>query len=151
MKKESDKMQFIIREAIIDDYENIYELNKHEMGYEYPKEDTKLKLHKLLKSNHDKIYVAVIDENVIGYIHINDYDVIYAPHMKNIMGIAVSKNYQRNGIGRALLEKAEMWALETGAVGIRLVSGSQRTDAHKFYRGCGFIGDKMQLNLKKVF
>ena len=41
---------------------------------------------------------------VIGYAHLVDYDVLYAPSMKNIMGIAVSPQYRRKGVGRVLLE-----------------------------------------------
>ena len=67
------------------------------------------------------------------------------------MGIAVSRKYKRKGIGRALLQQVEHWARETGASGIRLVSGATRTDAHAFYRRCGFEGNKEQINLKKMF
>jgi len=64
-------------------------LNKNEMGYVYPAEDTKKKLEQLLNDNNHKIYVAIVADKVVGYIHANNYDVIYAPHLKNIMGIAV--------------------------------------------------------------
>ncbi|MCD7809907.1 MAG: GNAT family N-acetyltransferase [Erysipelotrichaceae bacterium] len=97
------------------------------------------------------MYVAVIDSNVVGYVHANDYDVIYAPHMKDIMGIAVSSNYQKMGIGKALLNAVEDWAINTGACGIRLVSGVTRIDAHDFYRHCDYSGDKQQINFKKMF
>ena len=81
------------------DAEAICELNVSEMGYEYPKDKTQQKLKQLLKSGKDKILVAVIDGIVAGYVHANDYDVIYAPHMKNIMGIAVSDHFKKKGIG----------------------------------------------------
>lgn len=79
------------------------------------------------------------------------YDVIYAPHMKNIMGIAVSSNFRKMGIGKALLDSVEHWARDTGASGVRLVSGATRTGAHEFYHHCGYSGDKKQINLKKCF
>ena len=122
----------------------------HEMGYRYSLDDTVLNIARLLSSNADKIFVAVSDSLVIGYVHANNYDLIYAPHMKNIMGIAVSSKYKQQGIGRALLHEVEHWALETGASGIRLVSGAARTNAHAFYRRCGFSGCKEQINLKKM-
>ena len=140
-----------IRECKLEDCEIIYRLNKDEMGYDYPLEETMKKLEFLLQSDNDKIYVAVIDDNVVGYIHANNYDVIYFPHMKNIMGIAVDKKYKRQGIGRKLLEAVEKWANETNARGIRLVSGASRKSAHEFYRNCGYDGGKEQLNFKKFF
>lgn len=144
-------MEITIREVQLDDYIEIYQLNCDEMGYDYPMESTKEKLAKLISSNRDKIYVAVCGESIVGYVHANDYDTIYMPHMKNIMGIAVDASHKRQGIGRCLLEKVEEWAKETGAEGVRLVSGSTRVEAHSFYRSCGYCGDKMQLNLKKMF
>ena len=140
-----------IREAISSDATSIWKLNCDEMGYQYPLSDTVLNIGKLLSSETDKIYVAVYDDTIVGYIHANDYDLTYAPHMKNIMGIAVSSEYKRQGIGRALLQKVEHWASETGASGIRLVSGATRTDAHAFYRRCGYSGNKEQINFKKMF
>ena len=121
------------------------------MGYSFPPEATEERLRGLLRSESDKIYVAVMEDAVVGYIHVCDYDLIYAPHMKNIMGIAVSGDHRHQGIGRALLAQAEAWAHSTGAQGVRLVSGKTRTGAHAFYHRCGYTGDHEQLNLKKMF
>lgn len=143
-------MNIQIRQCDISDVEAIYELNARELGYDYPKDKTEEKLKQLLESDKDKIFVALIDNDVIGYIHANDYDVIYAPHMKNIMGIAVSSGSRKKGIGRALLSAVEDWARESGACGVRLVSGAARTGAHEFYRHCGYSGDKQQINFKKM-
>ncbi|MBD5383669.1 MAG: GNAT family N-acetyltransferase [Ruminococcaceae bacterium] len=144
-------MDLQIRSCEISDTNAIYELNVREMGYDYPKDKTEEKLKQLLKSDKDKIFVALIGNIVVGYVHANDYDVIYAPHMKNIMGIAVSSDFKRKGIGSALLSAIEAWARKTGAEGVRLVSGAARTGAHEFYRRCGYGGDKQQINFKKMF
>ena len=42
------------------------------------------------------------------------------------------------GIGRQLLKEAERRARSGGAARIELTSGSQRTEAHAFYRACGY-------------
>ena len=138
-----------IREARAEDAQALARLNREEMGYGYPVDKTKEKLAMLLESGKDKILVAELDGTVAGYVHLNDYDVLYADHMKNIMGIAVSSSCRRRGIGRKLLAAAEDWARETGAKAVRLVSGEGRTGAHAFYRSLGYRGDKKQLNLKK--
>ena len=126
-------------------------LNKNEMGYDYPAEDTKNKLEQLLNDSNHKIYVAIVDARVVGYIHANNYDLLYAPHLKNIMGIAVSAGFKKNGIGKMLLNKVEEWARNTGAYGVRLVSGATRIGAHAFYIQCGYSGNKDQKNFKKMF
>ena len=143
-------MNLQIRLCGIDDAEAVYELNAKEMGYDYPKDKTEEKLKQLLESDRDKIFVAVVDNIVVGYVHADDYDVIYAPHMKNIMGIAVSSSFKKKGIGRALLSAVEDWAKNDGADGVRLVSGAARTGAHEFYRRCGYGGEKQQINFKKM-
>ena len=144
-------VDFQIRECLEEDGQFIYELNQKEMGYEYPLDKTQKKLSTLLKSSHNKIFVAVIDNQVVGYVHANDYDTMYAPHMKNIMGIAVKSEYKRLGIGKALLMQVEKWAKQTNALGVRLVSGGTRKQAHEFYRHCGYCHEKQQINFKKMF
>lgn len=143
-------MDLQIRQGEITDAEAIHELNAREMGYHYPKDKTEEKLRQVLRSSRDRIFVALADHRVVGYVHANDYDVIYAPHMKNIMGIAVSGSLRKKGIGRALLAAVEKWAQETGAEGVRLVSGASRTGAHEFYRRCGYGTEMQQINFKKM-
>ena len=121
------------------------------MGYEYPTEDTKKQLIQLLNDCNHKIYVATIEDKVVGYVHGNNYNLLYAPPLKNIMGIAVSSNFRKNGIGKMLLNQVEKWAQDTGAYGVRLVSGATRTSAHRFYISCGYNENKEQKNFKKMF
>ncbi|MBT9777277.1 GNAT family N-acetyltransferase [Clostridium sp. MCC353] len=144
-------MNIEIRECRIEDAAAIHELNCREMGYDYPLDKTQSKLARILTSSQDKVFAAVYQGEVIGYIHVNDYDLLYAPHMKNIMGIAVSSACRKMGAGRMLMEAAETWARENGAEGIRLVSGATRTGAHEFYRRLGYDGGKQQINFKKYF
>lgn len=144
-------MKIIIRECKVQDYKDIVLLNKNEMGYDYPVEDTKKQLEKLLNDSNHKIYVAIISEKVVGYIHANNYDLLYSSHLKNIMGIAVLSAFRKNGIGKMLLNEVEKWAKDTGAYGIRLVSGATRIGAHAFYKACGYSEKKEQKNFKKTF
>lgn len=140
----------LIRDASPGDAEALARLNRDEMGYDYPVGKTREKLAALLESGKDKILVAELDGQAVGYVHLNDYDLLYAGHMKNIMGIAVDSRCRRMGIGKRLLAAAEGWARESGAEGVRLVSGESRMGAHAFYRSLGYEGDKKQLNLKKL-
>lgn len=85
-------MDMMIREAAQTDAQSIWQLNCDGMGYSFPLDSTKAILENLLQSTADKIFVAEMDGQVVGYVHANDYQVLYAPHMKNIMGIAVNKD-----------------------------------------------------------
>ena len=64
--------------------------------------------------------------------------------MANVLGLSVKKEFQKMGIGRALLEAAENWARENGIKMMRLNSGINRTDAHQFYKHLDYISEKDQ-------
>lgn len=86
---------------------------------------------------------------IAGVIHVEKYSVLYFPTMANILGIAVAADFRRQGIGSALLKRAEEWARENGAGSMRLNSGESRKKAHEFYRALGYIDDKKQLRFIK--
>ena len=143
-------MEYAIRPARITDSDALHRLNRDEMGYDYPLEHTAQRLERLLTSPIDRIFVAEAGGEVVGYVHAQHYELLYAHPMKNIMGIAVSTAHKRKGIGAALLAKVEEWAMQESCAGVRLVSGSARTAAHEFYRRCGYGGGREQLNFKKM-
>lgn len=66
------------------------------------------------------------------------------------MGIAVSSDFRKSGIGEMLLNEVEKWAKDTGAYRVRLVSGATRIGAHAFYEFCGYTENKEQKNFKKI-
>ena len=69
--------------------------------------------------------------------------------MINILGLAVSSEFRRRGIGRMLLKRAERWATEVGIHKIRLNSGASRKEAHSFYRAMGYNNEKGQIRFIK--
>lgn len=139
----------MIRSAVIHDAKAIQKLNACVLGYSYPLYDTIQRLDKLLSSNDDRIFVAVEEDDVIGYVHATHYESLYFSPMKDIMGLAIDHAHQRKGVGRKLLEEVEMWAKTDGCYGVRLVSGAKRMEAHAFYHRCGYQGKKQQINFKK--
>lgn len=70
-------MNLQIRQCEITDAKAIHDLNLRELGYDYSDDATKEKIVKVLDSSKDRIYVALIDGNVIGYVHANDYECDY--------------------------------------------------------------------------
>ena len=143
-------MELILRDAMVSDAQALAKLDREERGYDFPVEETGRKLQASLENPEKKILVAEIQGRVVGYVHLESYDVLYAPHMKNVMGIAVAGEFRRQGVGKALLTAGETWARETGAVAVRLVSGDARKGAHAFYQSLGYTGNKLQRNFKKM-
>ena len=140
---------WVIRPAQLEDAAALCRLNREAMGYDYPPDATRQNLQHLLGDGSCRIFVAQQEGQVIGYVHARDYNTLYFEPMKDILGLAVHPQYRRCGVGRALLEAVEEWGLHTGAKGIRLVSGKERTQAHTFYLHCSFMRCKEQVNMKK--
>ena len=130
-------MALFIRKCEPKDAGAIAELNRLEMGYDYPKKAAADKLNKLIPDPSCLILVAENDGEIVGYVHAEEYELLYAGAMVNIMGVAVSSKCRRMGIGKSLMAEVEKWAGDIGAEGIRLVSGAERKEAHKFYEETG--------------
>ncbi|OSP86015.1 hypothetical protein B9W73_12575 [Lactococcus lactis] len=140
-----------IRIANLSDSKAIQKLNSIELHYDYPLEDTTKKLELILSLDWQIIYVAEIDGQVAGYVQAHKYLGTFGDLFVNIMGLAVSKDFQGHGVGKALMIAAENWAQEIGAEGVRLNSGSERTEAHKFYEKIGYDKSKTQAKFQKIF
>lgn len=139
-----------IREAQLSDAEAIHAINKTSLGYDYPLDQAKRQLEKLLKQADNKLLVCLIDEQVCGYIHAAVYQTTYAPKLLNILALAVATTVHGKGCGKALMTEVEHWALIVDAIGIRLSSGEDRTAAHQFYEHIGFTKRKNQANYYKM-
>lgn len=133
------------------DYSYIHLLNRDGLGYDYDIDRTQYKLTIVLRKGNNKIFVAEHEGRVIGYVHAAEYECLYLESLKDILALAVDPDMRGRGVGRALLAAVEAWAKETGSVGVRLVSGINRVDAHRFYLACGYIDRKDQKNFIKLF
>lgn len=140
--------KIIIRTVSINDAEDICTISSEDLGYPC---DLSLVRSKIEKINPDReaVFVALADDVVVGYIHVEKYDVLYFETMANILGLAVKAAYQHNGIGKKLVSAAENWAIENNIELMRLNSGISRTAAHDFYRHLGYGSDKGQLRFTK--
>lgn len=127
----------------------IWEINQKELGYDVPFEIAREQILNALRDPNQQIYVYESDHQVVGYIHACRYNLLYAEPLINILGIAVSKDYQRHGIGGLLLLMAEDWANDCKACGVQLNTGIDRKIAHQFYDAWGYQCRKEQLNFYK--
>ena len=139
----------MLRLCLDSDCRDIWRINKEELGYQVPFETAKKQLEKLLRDPNQRIYVYECDNQVVGYIHACTYDLLYHAPLKNVLGLAVSKPYRRNGIGGLLLLMIEDWANDTGAVGVRLSTSKMREEALLFLEAWGYECRKEQLNYVK--
>ena len=88
----------MLRLCQINDCRDIWQINQEELNYNVPFEVVEKQLLKILQDPNQQIYVYESDKRVVGYVHASKYDLLYAPPLITILGIAVLKEYQRNGI-----------------------------------------------------
>ena len=142
-------MNVKIREAKREDYSGIATISKEDLGYECAAELVKRQLEKVIADEGSKVFVAEQDGEIVGYIHVADYNTLYFEPIKNVMGLAVRKKFRRLGVGAKLLREAEKWAVQCGSAVMRLNSGMSRPDAHGFYRRQGYGNEKEQMRFMK--
>ena len=138
----------IIREATIEDAFAICNISCADLGYDCSCEFVSTRISNLDKGR-EKVFVAEVNGIVAGYIHAEKYQTLYFEPMINILGLAVSSEFRRRGIGRMLLKRAERWANEVGIHKIRLNSGASRKEAHSFYRAMGYGNEKGKIRFIK--
>lgn len=134
-------MRVKIRIASPDDAKAVSRLIRDELHTPVSASDTAQALSQFCVNPRHKIFVAAVDDAVIGYLHACDYDslLLTAP-MKSVLSMAVGASYRRIGIGKALLTRAERWAREQGANGVRMDGGVPAKDAEGFFLHCGYAG-----------
>jgi len=133
-----------IRESTYDDIPSLLEL-LYELGRPKPQKDNDLEKFTALLKNYmqdddKKILVAqIVNSKIIGMISIvflsrlnQNTSEMYIPEL------IVSQNYHSKGIGKKLLNFSIKLGKEKKCHRIRLESGNQRIESHKFYKHLGF-------------
>lgn len=138
-----------VREVMLEDYKSIAEISRNDLGYLCENNLVRTRL-SVMDSRRECVFVAEYENEVIGYVHVERYDTLYMETLANILGLAVSAEKRRMGVGHLLMSEAESWAKSIGAVGVRLNSGALRTGAHEFYRAIGYNLEKEQIRFLKM-
>ena len=133
-----------IRESTYDDIPSLLEL-LYELGRPKPQKDDELETFtKLLKTymqeDNKKILVAEIENSkIVGMM-----SIVFVSRLNQntlemyVPELIVSQNYRSNGIGKKLINFSIDIGKEKKCHRMRLESGNQRTESHKFYRNLGF-------------
>ncbi|MBI5766879.1 MAG: GNAT family N-acetyltransferase [Verrucomicrobia bacterium] len=86
---------------------------------------------------------------VVGAVHVSLYPILDSDDAAQVLGVVVAEKHQRNGIGGALLERAERWARERHCTTVFLRTHVLRTDAQSFYARLGYLNDRTQFTFQK--
>ena len=122
-----------------------------ELGYPSSAAEMHARLARVITDPAHAVLAAELTKptGVVGAVHIGLYPILESDNAAQILGIVVSPIQQRNGIGRALMERAERWARERHCTTIFLRTNELRTDAHSFYARLGYLNDRTQFVFQK--
>ena len=135
----------IIREATKNDAPIILGL-LYELGRPKPQEDSDVDsfrkiARKYISDSDKKILIAEIDDvQIAGML-----SLVFLPRLNQktqemyIPELIVLGKYQRQGIGKKLIDACISLAKQKDCHRIRLESGIQRKESHEFYKKLGFV------------
>jgi ribosomal protein S18 acetylase RimI-like enzyme len=81
------------------------------------------------------VYLAVSHENAVGYLYVQYYAW---NQLCQIQGLAVSLEFQRQGVASGLVARAEEFARSKQARGIYVDTPITNTGGRKFYEATGY-------------
>jgi len=95
-----------------------------------------------LESPQAVAFVAVADATVVGFVTASWNDetnpLVQPIRVARVYTLCVAPDWQRHGIGRALMAEAERWAREAGALEVRLSVWSFNRAARDAYDALGY-------------
>jgi GNAT superfamily N-acetyltransferase len=133
-----------VRPAAIDDVE-VLALLSGELGYPATSTQVGARLQSLLTREHEHaVFVATVEEAIVGWIHVGLRRVLEADDRAEILGLVVSSQARKRGAGRALIAAAESWAARLGLSEVVVRSNVARAESHPFYERLGYTRTKTQ-------
>jgi GNAT superfamily N-acetyltransferase len=110
-----------------------------ELGYPCERAEAAERIGAIIDNDRQVLVVARCGGVVCGLIALDFmYYLPLGTTTCRVTALVVTPEAQGRGLGRQLLREAERRARGAGAARIELASGSQRTDAHQFYKACGY-------------
>ncbi|WP_129135096.1 GNAT family N-acetyltransferase [Luteimonas sp. YGD11-2] len=110
-----------------------------EMGYPCDVDDAARRISAIVDNDRQALVVARCDGVVCGLLALDFmYYLPLGTTTCRITALVVRNDAQGRGLGRRLLKEAERRARFGGAARLEITSGSQRSDAHAFYKACGY-------------
>ncbi|MCG2388867.1 GNAT family N-acetyltransferase [Staphylococcus epidermidis] len=156
-------MTHLIREISIKDVENFISLlsqiyDESEFTFYNPDEysptisSASQHLEKYITSPTKAIYVAESDEQLVGYVFVNTETYERTQH-EAVVYLGVREYYQHQGIGQALINRIEAWALNHHIRRIEATVVTENINAIELFKGMGFqiegeLKDKLFINQK---
>ena len=95
------------------------------------------------------VLVAELDGEVVGFVHVGCKTSILVESSAELRGLVVAEGRRGGGVGRALLQAAEGWAVEHGCEQMDVSTNVIRAGAHAFYGRLGYEAYKESVRFRK--
>lgn len=123
-----------------------------QLGYPNSVEEIAERFDEITNDPHYAIFVAKAEGKVLGWIQINhEPKTLLLGPRADIAALVVDENSRSQGLGKALILRAEEWARENNVPLVRVRSNSKREAAHRFYQREGYTLSKTShIFVKKI-
>ena len=119
----------------------------HQLGYPATPEEVLRRISAVLQHPDHCAFVAVVDDQVAGWIHGFHTINLESDPFVAIAGLVVDEKNRRTGIGKALIDKVIEWSASVECGRVRVRCNARRRDSHLFYQALGF----MEVKEQKIF
>ena len=141
-------MEISVRNAEINDMESIVELSS-QLGSKIQVLAFKNRFKQILENANNCVYVAIENENVVGWLHGFYAFRIQSECFVEIGGLVVCGKVRKKGIGKKLIDQAIKWTKLKNCKNIRVRCNVIRIESLKFYENIGFEVRKEQKVLNR--
>jgi GNAT superfamily N-acetyltransferase len=115
-----------------------------ELGYPMSAAEMTRRLAVLLPNERHYVAVAASGERLLAWMHVEHRFSLEGGDRAELMGLVVDATARRQGLGRALLDVAESWAVAQGMSSLTVRSNAARESSHPFYESLGYARSKTQ-------
>ena len=141
--------------AELDDLETLVPLfDAYRQFYRRPADPTGARafLAERLKRDESVIFLAIVDGGPAGFTQLYpSFSSVTMQRLWVLNDLFVAPTARRSGAGRALLDRAERWARETGAKGLTLSTELTNATAQALYESAGWTKDDEFVHYHRFF
>lgn len=133
-----------VRQAELGDASDVARL-LGELGYPCTRDEAAERIAVVRHDPRQHLLLAEIDGDASGLISLYTlYSVVHGHEVARITGLVVLPEEQGKGVGRRLLREVESICRRYGVRRIEVTSNASRTEAHAFYRRCGYLDGSLR-------
>src|SRR6516162_5426767 len=109
-----------------------------QLGYELNLQEVKRRYEEIKQKQDHEVFVGEQDGQVVALLHLYERPAFDKPPEVIVQALVVDQNWRSTGVGKAMMDMAQRWALDRGFSSVALTSSVSRSDAHSFYNRIGY-------------